>query len=143
MGKLAIFAGLFASLASVFSKLAFDSKTPISFLCFKSKDDFCEQVRMIEISHDSCRQLSSSSYIFLQVILVSRIVCFSLVILSNVGMWLMFTKALQEHSTAAQPAVINSACNFLFSVSLFYVWKKITLHCTGATACKCNNTHQS
>ena len=53
MGKLAIFAGLFASLASVFSKLAFDSKTPISFLCFKSKDDFCEQVRMIQITDDS------------------------------------------------------------------------------------------
>ena len=49
-------------------------------------------------------------------------------------MWLMFTKALQEHSTAAQPTVINSACNFLFSVSL-----NLEENCTtliGAATCK-------
>lgn len=56
-----------------------------------------------------------------------RVVCIGMMILSNVIMWVLFTRSLQNHASTAKATVVNNACNFLFSVSIIIIIRRCGL----------------
>lgn len=55
-------------------------------------------------------------FIYAQVVLLLRIGCFFLLLLSNALMWTLFVKALQGCGSTVEAAVANSASNFICTV---------------------------
>ena len=53
-----------------------------------------------------------------QVVLVLRVICFILLLLSNAVMWTLFVRALQGCTSTVEAAVANSGSNFIFTVHI-------------------------
>lgn len=98
--SLAVAAGFCAALASVFSKLAFEEEGAT-------------------LRHITCSVLAES--VCLSAVLLLRVLCFLLLLLSNAVMWTLFVRALQGCGSTVEAAVANSGSNFIFT-ALFGVF---------------------
>ena len=120
--SLSLAAGLFAAMASVFSKLAFEEEgmTLQHYTCLLTGEKLCTTVSLpILPTVTGCCYLSS---LCSQVVLFLRIGCFLMLLLSNAVMWTLFAKALQGCATTVEAAAANSGSNFICTVCL-------TAHC--------------
>lgn len=93
--SLAVAAGFFAAMASVFSKLAFEDGGST-------------------LKHITCPFLAEN--VCTNVVLCLRFGCFLMLLLSNAFMWTLFVKALQGCTSTVEAAVANSGSNFIFTV---------------------------
>ena len=124
--SLAVGAGFFAAMASVFSKLAFedDGTTLKHTTCLFLAESLCTNVRSPFQGQDI---MVSPHLPLLQVVLFLRVVCFLLLLLSNVFMWTLFVKALQGCGSTVEAAVANTGSNFVFTVTsiihVFYTYR--------------------
>ena len=111
---LAVIAGLCASLASVFAKLAMASDSTTT-LC----------VQLTEYSRDILPPLEENlTSTFLdcdQVVLYMRIICFGMIFLCNALMWTIYVKALQKCSSTVEATLINTASNLTFTAAFGFV----------------------
>ncbi|KAK9694301.1 hypothetical protein K7432_013479 [Basidiobolus ranarum] len=100
---LAVTAGLFAALASLFAKLTVDSRT---IAIAESVYQTICQTFGIEVFN----YLSDDKDNF--VFLIIRSLCLGGICLCNALMWTTFTKALNSSKSSVQVTVINSVTNF-------------------------------
>lgn len=92
-------AGLSAALSSVFGKLAFDSSIIPIWLS-----------KLVPWMVDGLQEYQQES-----LVLALRGVCFLMIFLTNVIMINLFVKSMNL-STASEAVVVNTACNFFFTV---------------------------
>lgn len=106
----AIVAGLSASLASVFSKLALEDGTN-SLRHFSNA--LTVNTLIMSISNYTNKLFPQSQ----PLLLVLQLFCLLLVLVCNIVMWVYFARSLQKHSNTAQAKATITTCNFIFSVS--------------------------
>lgn len=123
---LALVAGFFAAVASVFSKLAFEEEgvTLRYYACLVLMEELCTSVSVTVFCLTHCLGQQAIMMelllclVYTQVVLILRIGCFFLLLLSNALMWTLFVKALQGCGSTVEAAVANSASNFICTVCL-------------------------
>ena len=113
--SLSVAAGFCAAMASVFSKLAFESEgaTLRHITCPLLSESVCANVSTHSVF---------SGYLtlsLLQVVLFLRVCSFVMLLLSNAMMWTLFVRALQGCGSTVEAAVANSGSNFIFTVHLY------------------------
>lgn len=96
---LSVIAGLSASLSSVFGKLATDSSIVPLWLS-----------KLLPWLHEA---ISQPSYDY--TVLGIRGICFVMIFLTNIIMINLFVKSMNR-STTSEAVVVNTACNFFFTV---------------------------
>lgn len=126
--SLALVAGFFAANASVFSKLAFEEEgaTLRRYACVFVIEELCNSVSIAHclphcLSTGCVLWWSALCLICAQFVLLLRVGCFFLLLLSNALMWTLFVKALQGCGSTVEAAVANSASNFICTVCLSIV----------------------
>ncbi|KAL6061158.1 hypothetical protein QOT17_013075 [Balamuthia mandrillaris] len=121
----AALAGSCAAMASVFGKLAMDSSIaqntwlPLagwSLTTLNTTSSFSLDDNAILFS-----VLDHSISLLDGVVITLRLLCFGLFFLSNLLMWNMFVKSLNNTSSSLVPTVINTATNFFLSAVLAWL----------------------
>ena len=114
--------GVFAALASVFSKAALEDggKLVRPALCPWIQDEYCDTVSCHVYT---CKEMCTSRCTHVvkincfQVVLLARVILLALMLLSNAFMITLFVRSMQYCSSTAEATVINNAANLLTTVS--------------------------